>query len=62
MQATLNAYRDAFQRCYPTYTVTFGKTKSRDGGAQYNVILNGDKGNRPMTLTEISEATAALSR
>jgi hypothetical protein len=62
MQDILNAYADAFTRCYPTYTVGFQKAKSREGKPVFNVVLNGDKGNRPMTLDEIREAAAALSR
>lgn len=62
MQATLNAYAAAFTKCYPTYNVEFKKIKSRDGKTVFNVVLNGDVGNRPMTLEEISEAAAALSR
>lgn len=63
MQATLEAYAAAFTKCYPTYAVTFERAKKTEAGAaRFHVVLNGDKGNRPLTLDEINEATADFSR
>lgn len=63
MPDVFSAYATAFQRCYPTYTVTFERAKkTQDGRAQFHVVLNGDKGNLPMTMDDLREATVNLSR
>lgn len=63
MPDVLAAYAAAFQRCYPTYTVTFERAKkTQDGRAQFHVVLNGDKGNMPLTLDDMIEATANFNR
>lgn len=56
----IGAYTEAFGKHYPQHAVEVKKGKSRDGVAMYNVHINGDKGDRPMTLGELREATQAF--
>lgn len=63
MLEILNAYTEAFNRCYPNYNVTFERAKkSQDGRQQFYVILNGDKCSIPLSLDDIKEATAEFCR
>lgn len=63
VQNVITSYVDAFTSCYPSHNVkvTPGK-KSRDGERLYNVEINGDKGDRPMTLGELRQATEDFRR
>ena len=54
----LNAYTEAFQSCYHDKTVTFQKAK----GNAYNVVINGDKGDITLSLSELQEAMRNLQR
>jgi hypothetical protein len=45
-------YRDAFTRCYPGTSVEFKKAK--DDGTW--IVIDGDKGPRPLTPSEVNEA------
>lgn len=51
-------YIAAFSRCYPGKTVTL--RMARDGG--YWVLINGEKGERPLTEKEITSATRDFNR
>lgn len=59
-QVAIGAYVAAFGKHYPQTQCEVKRGKSRDGVPMYNVVLNGDKGDRPMTLEEIKEATTAF--
>jgi hypothetical protein len=53
----LEAYAAGFEKCYPTFHVSFSPAKGKDGSTRWNVHINGDKGSRPLSMTEIEEAT-----
>jgi len=49
---TQTAYRDAFSRCYPGKSVEFKRGKDDTTW----IIIEGDKGTRPLTNNEVEEA------
>ena len=59
-QVAIDAYKAAFGKHYAQTSVEVKRGKSRDGTPVYHVVLNGDKGDRPLTLDELKEATAAF--
>jgi hypothetical protein len=60
---TLDAYKAAFETCYHGKAITFNRAgKNTDGVPRWNVVIDGDKGARPMTLDEIAEATVMFTR
>lgn len=63
MSEIMAQYAAAFNKHYPTYAVTFERAKKTpDGAARYHVVLNGDKGNLPMTMADMEEATRNFNR
>ena len=54
----LSAYAEAFQACYHDKNVGFQKAK----GNAYHVVINGDKGDITLNLSDLQEATRNLQR
>lgn len=54
----LQAYREAFLKCYPQKTLDFQKARN---GCHW-VIINGDRGERPLTPEDMAEATRMFNR
>lgn len=54
-------YQNEFERCYPSHKVEL-KRKGGKEGMSYFVIIDGDKGERAMTLGEMTEAIRMFKR
>lgn len=56
----INAYKAAFGKHYPHHQVDVKTGKGRNGETVFHVIIAGDKGDRPLTLQDMQEATQAF--
>ena len=61
--SAFDAYKEAFNRCYPAAHVEVKRAggAARGGEPKFNVVINGDRGDLPMTLWDLQEATRAFS-
>jgi len=60
--AAKTAYIEAFNRCYPSHTVSIQPARvKRHETPRYNVVINDSAGDRSMTAQEIAEATKAFN-
>lgn len=54
----LQAYKDAFLKCYPQKTIAFKRSRVRQHEPmRWFVVINGDKGDRAFTEEELVSAT-----
>lgn len=58
----LELYREAFNRCYPQHSIDFKKTKVKGGGIAYWIVINGDRGEAPLTIEAMQEAIQSFNR
>lgn len=59
----MQSYIDAFQKCYPSANVSLKFAgKDNKGLPKYWVIIDGNKGDRPLTFAEMSEAISAFNK
>lgn len=58
-----DAYKQAFLSCYPQKTLEFQRGPRQSGGERSTwVVINGDKGSRPLLDNEIVEATRLFTQ
>lgn len=55
------AYISAFSRCYPGKTVEFRRAPRHMGGGWW-VVINGERGDHPLQLSDIESATKDFNR
>lgn len=56
------AYKAAFESTFQGKSVEIVKGKSENGSSRFNVVIDGDKGARPMSVQEIAEAVEMFQR
>lgn len=63
MQITITtSYEEAFRKCYPAHSVRLKPTKLHDGDWGWWIVINGERGDRPLTDRELVEATKSFLR
>ena len=54
----LEQYKSAFKRCYPQKTIDHSHAKRRHGEVdKWWIVVDGDRGERPLTEAELRQAT-----
>jgi hypothetical protein len=58
----LESYRNAFESCYPQHRLELKRGKMKNGGTGYWVVIDGEKGDRPLSTEEILDAINMFTR
>jgi hypothetical protein len=58
----LDAYLESFAKCYPEKNVMIIPAKRGAKSKTYRIVIDGDKGNLELSLSDLEEATVAFNR